>query len=510
MCYRFSPVAVILLLGLLAGCNLSNRENTPPIIITATLAPVSPTPTATDTPTPSVVPPTQTAIVAPTVTVPAFPTFTPLPLLATRPPAPPTRMPFDDGSGDAIPDTSAQSAIAAAVPVTLPETLYYLSQDQTGLLQVWRLRAGLSFSDQLTLSPTGVATYAVASDGTLAYITPEGSMIVGGLPFLPPASPDGTRPVITSLAYSPAGDQLAYTLYTPGAAQTASGIHPVDGVWLRDADGTTRQLAANVYADDTSQRAFTGPLEWRPSGSEVLAGQPFSRIDAATGTVTPLWDSAALPADAYQTAHWTAQGDNIIASGAGAVLRIDPESLTVTRLAGSDYWPGHARQLADGTIVFLSQPPDGPNQLYQIPPGQTTPVLVNEAQGAAAYLWSTAAGQQVLFTIHEPSDAPLGTPFWREASGTRTDLTALTGLVGAPQWGPLFKQADAARVQTTAGNPVSLFSELGGITLNQLPNGARVTVRGGPRWFEDQRWWQVQTADGLLGWVIETALTPAG
>ena len=511
MRYKFPPGVLILLLALLAGCNLSNRDDTPPIIITATLAPVSPAPTTTPAPTSTAGPPTQatTSPVVPTLPASPFPTFTALPLLPTRPPAPPTRIPFDDGSGDAIPDTSAQGANAATTPVTLPETLYYLSQDQTGLLQVWRLRAGLSYPDQLTLSPTGVTTYAVAPDGTLAYVTPEGNMIIGGLPFLPPASPDGSRPIVTSMAWSPGGDQLAYTLLTPGAAQTTSGPHSVDGVWLRSADGTTRQLAANVYADDTSQRAFTGPLEWRPNGSEVLVGQPFSRIDTATGTDTPLWDSAALPADVYQTAHWTPQGDTIIASGAGSVLRIDPTTLTATRLVGSEYWPGHARQQADGTLVFLSQPPDGPSQLYQILPGQTTPIVVSEAQGATAYLWDNTAGQQALFTIHEPRDAPVGTPFWRDANGTRSDLTFLTGLVGTPQWGPRFKQADAARVQTTAGNPVSLVSELGGINLNQLPNGARVTVRGGPRWFEGQRWWQVQTTDGLLGWVIETALNPA-
>ena len=232
---------------------------------------------ATDTP---VLLPSATPV--PTDTQPAAFTSTPAPgiFMPSATPAPtrtrpgPTALPpLDDGSGNVVPGTGG--AVAQLSPVAgldaLPATLYYLSADG-GSPQVWRLRIGLAYPEQLTFSTDGVAAFDVAPDGTLAYLTPGGGLIVGGIPLLPSLTADGSQAQVTAIAWAPSGAWLAYTVVTPGAAEALSGAHEVDGLWLRSSEGNTVRLQASVYAPDDSQRIFTRPLRWRPDGSEILAG----------------------------------------------------------------------------------------------------------------------------------------------------------------------------------------------------------------------------------------------
>ncbi|MBN1562357.1 MAG: hypothetical protein JXA10_00845 [Anaerolineae bacterium] len=132
---------------------------------------------------------TFAAAVMPTVTVTATMTPPPTAIPPTRThPGPPTVIPFDDGSGDLIPGTGGSTSTTfSPIPglAALPHTLYYLS-DAGSVNQVFRLQIGLPYPEQLTYSATGVWAFDVAPDGTLAYITGQGEMVIGGLPFLTP------------------------------------------------------------------------------------------------------------------------------------------------------------------------------------------------------------------------------------------------------------------------------------------------------------------------------------
>ncbi|MEW6579690.1 MAG: hypothetical protein AB1435_10905, partial [Chloroflexota bacterium] len=255
---RLLAVALALLVALTA-CTLT--QDKPPLIVTATLSASLDTPVLTETPVP---PPTDTPALLPsatpvptaTDTQPAAFTNTPTPgaPVPSATPAPtrtrpgPTALPpLDDGSGNVVPGTGG--AVAQLSPVAgldaLPATLYYLSADG-GNAQVWRLRIGLAYPEQLTFSPNGVAAFDVAPDGTLAYLTPGGGLIVGGIPLPPPPGADGSQAQVTAIAWAPSGAWLAYTVVTPGAAEASGGAHAVEGLWLRSSDGNTVRLQPSV------------------------------------------------------------------------------------------------------------------------------------------------------------------------------------------------------------------------------------------------------------------------
>ena len=539
---RRLPILLLLFVfgAALAGCTLSRREET--IIVTATLSgplviPVTDTPAAptlaavvsTDSPTP----PPDALTLAPTATdepspAPAFSTDTPvLTPSATPTPAPtrtvlrpPTVLPLDDGSGRAVPDTGNSPAMFRPVPEVeaLPETLYFLSE-QAGLAQVWRLRYGLSYPDQLSLSPAGVAAFDVAPDGKLAYITPNGEMVIDGLPFLPPNASDGSLPRVTALAWSPSGDWLAYVLSTPGADSPQAAGQGIDGVWIRNREGQTVLLAASDYTPGESFRRFTGPIDWHPGGQEFLikyereGGSAYSRINIVTAALAPVWNASTLPPGSFETARWSVNGNAIITSGAHEALRVEPATLGIQTLVSADenLWIEDAQQFANGTVTFVGAPrsgtgSSGPWRLYLYPPGAASPQALTDdltTEGTVEFLWDDF-GEQALIVTYAAPGALMGTAILRDSNGALHNLTPLTGPVGAPQWGPHVKPGDWVRVRATQGESLNLRSDPAGQILVQLANGARLTVLGGPRLFDGLRWWRVRTTDGIAGWAAES------
>jgi hypothetical protein len=520
----------------LSGCNLSRAPQATPRMVTATLpatlgildepsqTPIT-LPTSSATPPATVTPgPTDTPSLTSTATFALPPTFTappPTPVPTRTLPGPTVPPPLDDGSGGLVPGTGNAASVMPVEGVReLPETLFYLSDTGT-LLQVWRLRIGINHPDQVTFSPNGVAAFDVALDGTLAYIASDGGMVVGGIPFMPPVSPEGTPPTVTSLAWSPGGDWLAYTLYTPLSADAPRGTPVVDGLWLRSSQGSTVQLQANSYASDGTGRVFTGPINWRPGGAELLVGYTesqnvmYGRVDITANTLTPVWTATLMRTDSAPVARWNLNGNAIIASGAGDILRIDPGAPTPQTLLGSDagLWPEDAQQLIDGTVLFVGSPVNGgPRQLYTLAPGQSTPTPATEALtqgGKVDFLWDLGV-PQTLIVAYETADARLGTAYLRDPGGTLHDLTPLTGPVGSPRWGPAFEPGDTARVQTTRGDSLNLRDTPGGSVLFQLVSGSQVMITGGPRAQGGYRWWRVQMPDGTSGWAAESVLDEQG
>lgn len=539
-------ISLLVTLAALAGCTLTQSPATPRAI---TATPVAQLATATSAPTlpPSpTVAPSDTPAPAPSETpVPLEPSATPPPVLAlstvsatpallpptlapTRTPSsPPTVPPLDDGSGRAIGGTGRDIfALTGLEEVdALPETLYYLGGD-AGAPQVWRLQWGLTAPEQLSFTPWGVEAYSVAPDGTLAYIARNGEMTVGGLPIAPPAGPDGTRLTPKALAWSPLGVWLAYVLQTPGAEPGAAGDFAQDGVWLRSAEGRTVHLARSNYSGSgiaSGPFAYTGPISWRPDGTEVLIGAQTgggfgaARVNILTGEVRPVWDSASLPPGSYTGAQWSISGDAIITSGDGQVLRVAPDTLSVQPLLAADaeLLPHDAQQLANGTTTFAARSASGDNgawRLYLSAPGQDAPLAVTDALvdgGRIDFLWGLYE-QEAIIVAYDTPDALYGTPFFLDAQGALRDLTPILGEIAAPAWGPVVLRTDTARINTTDGEPLNLRDAPGGSLLAALPNGTLVTVLSGPRAGDGLQWWQVRAADGIAGWVAESVTDARG
>jgi hypothetical protein len=489
--------------------------------IDATVVAILEATAAVQTPTAAALP-TETPTLTPSATITQPPTLTPpptaIPPTRTRP-GPSTVIGIDDGSGDIIPGTGS-TITSGFSPIpgvdALPETLYYLS-DAGAVAQVWRLQVGLPYPEQLTFSPTGVRAFDVAPDGALAYITPEGEMVIDGLPFVPPANPDGTIPGATALAWSPDGSQLAYTLHTPGVDEAAAGEHPVDGVWLRSTSGgTTARLQTNVYAADTTLRFFTGPLEWRPGGGELLVagtfatGPAYSRITLATSALQIVSQTVTHDPAEPVTAHWSANGDAIIAAGGREIWRIDSgTSQTGILLAASaGFSPRLAQQFADRSVMFVNVADSGAAQLYTLPANSAIPAAYTGNLTTAGTLDFLRATAGTLIVV-DPADAPLGTAYWFDTSGVQHDLTPLTGPVGSPQWGSLFKAGDRARVNVES-DPLNVRATPGGDWITSLTRGTLVTVLDGPRALDGYRWWYIQTADGVAGWSVDAVTDDDG
>ncbi len=525
--------AITLLAAALNGCTLTRSTPPPtPNLVTATLsasvqteiAPtLTPTPSATFTATPiptaTEIPPTLTASPVPSAVPTLGPSMTPPPTRTM--PGPTALPPLDEGGGQVVPGTGSNTVAQSPVEGVseLPQTLYYLSP-YGDIAQVWRLRVGLTYPDQLTYSTTGVIAFSVAPVGTLAYVSADGMLTVGGLAVLPPSVPNGPLPRVSALAWSPGGDWLATVLTTPGAADALGGAHPVDGLNLRSTNGSLVQLQPNIYADDGSQRIFTGPIVWRPDGSELLtgvttaAGTSFARVNITTGAIAPLWNDSTLPPEAYKQASWTNDGGAIIVSGADSVLQIDPDTLAARTLVANDtgLWPEQAIETPSGALSFISRPPGGLAQLHRVQLGQAPPAPISNGltpTGKIETLWDST-GQQVIIVVHDTPDSLLGTAFLRDADGLLHDLSPLTGAMGSPQWGPLFKPGDTARVRTTAGDPLNLRDTPGGNVIQGLPDGTRVFVMEGPRSASGYRWWRVQTASGIAGWAVDSVTDERG
>ena len=529
---RYHVPILSLCLLVIAGCTLTtNSDPSPPPMVTATLAvalpTASPEPPPSDTPAPVDTPTgTPTAVLTdtptepPTATITPPPTFTPVPSVIppTRTiPGPTAAPPLDDGSGGIVPGTGSAASSLSPVPGVdqLPGTLYYVS-DAGAVAQVWRLRVGINYPDQLTFSPTGVTAFDVAPDGTVAYINPQGQLIAGGIPVLPPLDTTDAPPRITALAWSPDGAWLAFTAFTPGASGAMGGAHPIDGVWIRNRQGIVQQIAASVYATGDAWQVHTSPLRWRPDGTELLAGTEgagethVTRIDITTGRTQAILPDD-LTTDPAFSASWTATGGAIIASGAEQIVRIDPDALTTLTLLGPEAGLAvhDAQQLASGTVSFVGHDATGA-RLYLLP-GQGTPqAITGPLPDGTAFdtLWDEAE-QQTLIAVHHGDNA-LGTAYWRDSAGTLHDLTPLTGAVGVPRWGPLFQPLDAARVRTTEGDTLNVRAAPGGQIVVQLVNGSRVTVQEGPQTYDGYRWWRVQTPNGVSGWVVESVIEENG
>ena len=513
----------------LAASQTQNPEATVEAIVVGTLDAMATaaTPVLTETaaatgtpaPPPTATPiPTETPTAGPTLTPTETPLPTAIPPTRTRP-GPPTVLPMDDGSGNVVPGTgsTSQGTSPIAGVDALPDTLYFLS-DQGSLQQVWRLPVGYTFPVQVTFSPTGVAAFDVSKTGSLAYLTTAGEMVTDGIPFLPPAGPGGTYPRVTALAWSPGGDWLAYTLETPGAAGTLTGLHAVDGLWIRSiSQGTTIPLAMNTYGE--TPRLYGGPLDWRPDGSEVLVkttlesgDAAYSRVNISSTAVSPLWDGGDLAPGVYHEARWNVNGSAIIAGGAEGILSIEPDTLGVQTLVDADagFNPTGAVQFASGALTFVGGDTD--RQLYLAPSAQSAPQPVAptlSTSGRLDFLWDNL-GQETILVVYEPPESPLGIAYLHDTVGTVYDLTVLTGLVGSPVWGPVFRSGDPARVHTTEGDTLNVRDVPNGNVLVALANGSSVTVTGGPRDADGMRWWRVQTRDGVSGWAVESVLDDNG
>jgi photosystem II stability/assembly factor-like uncharacterized protein len=129
------------------------------------------------------------------------------------------------------------------------------------------------------------------------------------------------------------------------------------------------------------------------------------------------------------------------------------------------------------------------------------------------------ANPEIGWAVVSPSDPDeKDNRMFRTADGGATweEITPIIGQALGRPAGPVVLCPDVppsrvaegflTRVTYTDGSSLAIRTEAGlstGERIDYLPEGTRMTILDGPVCADDFAWWQVETADGLTGWVAE-------
>lgn len=251
--------------------------------------------------------------------------------------------------------------------LVLPADLYFLSRDDRGVAQLWRLPADGRPAEQLTIEPSSVLDFTLSPNGSQIAYTAGGSLIV--------ANSDGSAgrevsPVVerpgagAQPAWSPNGQLLAYVR---------------DGIWLVPANGGARTelITDNLGADTPPDqiRVYMHP-RWSPDNTLLLVdvgyyeGRGLGLMPITGGQVLELpfytSDGAWLPNGQVLT--WSV-GFAYVVPG---LYLVNPADISqITTILGDTWHINDVVPLANEAAAVLSSPGDvmGPTtvQPYLVP-----------------------------------------------------------------------------------------------------------------------------------------------
>ena len=184
----------------------------------------------------------------------------------------------------ALTPVSSEIPAATSVPIDegiLPHSFYYLGNDSSGLIQVFRIERDGVTSHQVTFEPVNVSSYDVSPiDGSVAYvannqllsINADGSnrsMLVDGGP-VDPNDPFETS--ISNPVFSPNGQTIAYGLRGLNLYAVSTGIsNPI--------------LPQKVDPDTGLLGEMYIPERYSPDGTKILITVAIPNSDGISGGI---------------------------------------------------------------------------------------------------------------------------------------------------------------------------------------------------------------------------------
>ena len=351
---------------------------------------------------------------------------------------------------------------------------------------------------------------------------------------------EGNDAYVSALAWSPDGRYLAFVVAGRKVAK--------DGVWfvqpgqfppiqlLVDCPSPGFpgcQIISNPINPDNW---VTDTIAWSPT-SDALLGQLTLPAEGGRGAIIIMpvtFDERARdvrpPVFRHDYGSWSRDGSRVLVSGRGPddnvyvgwINRDGSFSELLFAAADNGLWMGFANQAVDGSVYALGAPggrgapPGSPLALYNMfgqpltaPIGDGFPQrVIWSPDGRAVYV--EANGRQYLASI----------------DGSVTEITGLVSGARAVNWvegdlppgdgfsGPTTPPTPAGVVEGAIyfpGQQLRVYSETLNIRSGPgtgfdfvrgfLVTGEYVVILAGPVEADGATWWQVQTADGAIGWI---------
>lgn len=292
-------------------------------------------------------------------------------------------LPFGNGqpSGDQV-ATIVAATLQALTPVSsasetpvpqpeglLPRTFYYLGNDSTGLLQVFRIEKDGRTVKQITFEPTAVGRYDISlANGSVAYVANNQLLLINadgsGRHVLVDGGPvDPNNPIDNSLSnpvFSPDGQTIAYGYKGLNLYNVATGV----------SNRVLEKPVIDPVSGATRQGELYWPEKYSPDGVKLIITTGIPNSDA-------IFDAIYYPAS-KSIVHFTGEPGAFICCGeeewtqdslsfyaanptvgmfGSGLWKVDAETGNVTTLLPTDAGGGNFN-LADEPYLA----PDG--QLY--------------------------------------------------------------------------------------------------------------------------------------------------
>lgn len=243
-------------------------------------------------------------------------------------------------------------APAEVAGLTLPADLYFLSRDEAGVAQVWRLPGDGSPATAITREPRSVIDFAVAPDGGQIAYSSSGRLLAAAVDgsAARELSPIGERVGAGGQpAWSPDGRLIAFVR---------------DGIWLIPAAGGARtELITDVFSENTPPpdiRVYMNP-RWSPDGTMLLIdvgyyeGRSLALLPITGGEARPLPTAAGRGA-------WLPDGRVLVwdygyAYTEPGLYVVNPADLSAyTTILNNTWHIFDARPLASAAAMILRAP----------------------------------------------------------------------------------------------------------------------------------------------------------
>jgi WD40 repeat protein len=249
----------------------------------------------------------------------------------------------------------------------LPADLYFLSRDEAGVAQLWRLPADGSPAAQLTVEARSVLDFTLSPDGRQIAYTAGGSLVA--------ANSDGS-----------AGRELSPVVNRPGAgAQPAWSPNGAliafarDGIWVVPATGGARtELITDRLGQDTPPDQVRVYMRPRWSRDNTLLLVSIGYYEGAGLGILPITGGEALPLPVSATeGAWLPNGQILawasgFASATPGLYLVNPANLSEAVTVLGDTWSiSDAVPLANEAAVILHSPGSD-----AVGPGTAQPFLV--------------------------------------------------------------------------------------------------------------------------------------